>query len=119
MEYKFPFSTVVGCMFVATVVGFTIGGAVSAFDTTSPEEHIQGWNILHDDIAYRSMGGEDQINLIITYITEGADPRPAWPLVQEMLNDAFATIYASGFVDCQEKCEAALDEVHAAYTMME
>lgn len=107
-------------------IGGAIIGALIIFTFTwlsgsdmPPAKHIEGWQILHDDITYRSMSGEDQIEIIVTYIAEGADPRPAWPLVNEMMNNAFATIYSTGFVDCQEKCEAALDEVHAAYTMME
>lgn len=101
------------------MVGFGIGWKMSDFDKLSNTEHIQGWTILSKDVAFNGMCGEDQIEIIITYVAEGADPRPAWPLVMSMLNTAYSDIYANGFVDCQEECEVAIDQIHNAYALME
>jgi hypothetical protein len=36
-----------------------------------------------------------------------------------MLNSAYSELYAEGFADCQEECEAAINQIHNAYTIME
>lgn len=106
--------------------GAIIGAAIislcvwlSDFDKNSNTEYIEGWTILSKDVAFNGMGPEDRIEIIVTYVAEGADPRPAWPLVTEMLNNAYADLYAEGFVDCQEECEAAIDQIHNVYTLLE
>ena len=108
MENRFPLSTVLGVALVALVVGLTCGATFLSGSDMSAEESISGWNILSGDIHFRSMKPEDRIEMIVSYVAEGSDPRPAWPIVTDLLNDAFADIYSEGYVDCQEKCERAM-----------
>jgi len=120
MENNYSITNVLGVALVALIVGLTCGAAfLSASDTKPDAYHIDRWTTLNMDTVFRSMKPEDRIEIMVTYIAEGADPRPAWRLVTEMLTEAYADIYAAGFVDCQEECEKALDQAHAVYSMMD
>lgn len=120
MERMYPLGTVLGVSLVALIVGLTVGAAfLSDFDTKDPAFDIAGWDILHNDIAFNSMNGEDRIEVLISYVAEGADPRPAWPVFSEMMNGAFADIYARGRTECIEDCEITLEQIRNVYLMMD
>lgn len=117
MENKHIAMCIIG-MIACLVFGWSVRG-MSETDTHPDTYHIERWTLLNADTSFRSMPPEDRVEVIVTYVAEGADPRPAWQTVSVMLTDAFSDIYAEGFVDCQEKCESAIEQVHAVYAMME
>jgi len=120
MEKVYSIKVVLTVTLVALIVGAVVGAAfLSETDTRSNEYHIARWSAMQGDPEFRALGPEDRIEVILVEIRDGADPKPAWPVVSEMLTNAYADIYANGFVDCQDECEQTIDQIHMVQALME
>jgi hypothetical protein len=74
---------------------------------------------MEGDYAFKVLDPEERIEAIMVEIRNGADPKPAWPVVSAMLNEAYADLYAKGFVECQEECDEAIDQINMVHALME